>query len=222
MEMTSITLKALQTLRDKIIVGELKAGYKLNESDISIGLGISRPPLREALRILETDRLVTNIPRKGTYVSELSVKAFVEISQTREMIECYCVDLLKASNIRNLPKVQVALEKAQALPIPLITDDARESFDHIKTILGYHISLVESTENSLLFSIYNSISYSLSRYQFIYFHVDDAVQHSFDDHKKVLELISNGDFDEAKEELRKHIDYTVGLVKSRILHRAVF
>ena len=121
MEITSITLKALQTLRDKIIVGELKAGYKLNESDISIGLGISRPPLREALRILETDRLVTNIPRKGTYVSELSVKDFVEISQTREMIECYCVDLLKASNIRNLPKVQIALEKAQALPIPLIT-----------------------------------------------------------------------------------------------------
>ena len=74
----------------------------------------------------------------------------------------------------------------------------------------------------MLFSIYNSISYSLSRYQFIYFHVDDAVQHSFDDHKKVLELIGDGDFDEAKEELRKHIDYTVGLVKSRILHRAVF
>ena len=218
MEIPSITSKVLQTLRDKIIVGQLKSGRKLNELDITKELGISRPPLREALRILEADHLVVSIPRKGTYVSELSVKDFVEFSQTREMIECYCVDLLKKTNIRNLPKVQTALEKTQTLPGSLITVDQEQSFHHIQVFLDFHRSLVKSTENSLLFNIYNSISHSLARYQYIYFHIEEAAQHSFDRHKKVFDLINRGDFDQAKEELRKHINYTVELVKTRILY----
>lgn len=217
-----MTSTLLQTLRDKIIVGELKSGYRLNESDIATKLGISRPPLREAFRVLEKDRLVVNIPRKGTYVSELSVKDFIEISHAREMIECYAIDLLEAANIRKLPKVKIALEKAQALPRPVINDDQLESLKRIKLVLNYHISLVESTENSFLYSIYKSVSYSLARYQYIYFYIDDAVQRSFVDHEVVLEYISDGDFESAKNELRKHINSTVELVKNRILHRAIF
>ena len=60
------------------------------------------------------------------------------------------------------------------------------------------------------------MSYSLARYQFIYFHIDGAVQHSLDDHKKILQLISNSNYDQAREELRKHIKYAAELVKSKM------
>jgi DNA-binding GntR family transcriptional regulator len=222
MEALNVTASVLQTLRDKIITGELRPGYRLNEIDMSTSLGISRPPLREALRMLENDRLVVNVPRKGTYVSELSLKDFVEVSQAREMIECYSLELLKTSSTRYLPEVEIALDKQLALPLPLITDDPWASLENIKAISGFHVSLVQSTGNSLLCNMYHSISYTLARYQCIYFHIDDAAQHSVDDHKRVLEFLRGGDFDEAKQELRKHIEYTVGLVKNRILHRAVF
>jgi DNA-binding GntR family transcriptional regulator len=221
MEISNVTGTALQVLMEKIITGELKSGQKLNETGLSVKLGISRPPLREAFRILEKDHMVINIPRKGTYVAELSVKDFEELSQIREMIECYAIDILKASDIRNLPKVTLALNKALSLPMPLNGVDPEELLNHIRVILDFHTSLVESAGNSRLTYDYRSISLNLARYQFIYFYISGAAQRSLDDHTRTLEFIRNGSYDQAKEELRKHIHYTVELVKNRILHPAI-
>jgi DNA-binding GntR family transcriptional regulator len=221
MEILNVTGSVLQVLRNKIITGELKSGQKLNESTVSSSLGISRPPLREVFRMLEKDHMVINIPRKGTYVAELSIKDFEELSQIREMMECYAIDLLKTSNIRNLPKVTVALNKALSLPMSNNSVDPEELLNRIKVILDFHTSLVESTGNSRLAYNYHSISLNLARYQFLYFYTSGAAQHSLDDHAKTLEFIRDGNFDQAKEELRKHIHYTVELVKDRILYQAV-
>ena len=221
MEILNVTGSVLALLRDKIITGELKAGQKLNETNLSSSLGISRPPLREVFRMLEKDHMVINIPRRGTYVAELSVKDYEELSQVREMMECYAIDLLKASNIRNLPKVTLALNKALSLPMSNNSVDPEELLNRIRVILDFHRSLVESAGNSRLAYNYHSVSLNLARYQFIYFYVSGAAQHSMDDHAKTLEFIENGNYDQAKEELRKHIDYTVELVKSRILHPAI-
>lgn len=222
MEGVNLTSTVVEALREKIIIGELKAGYKLNEIDISMDLGVSRPPLREAFRILEKDNMAVSVPRKGTYVSELSLKDFTEVSQTREMIECYSMDLLKASSVRDLPKAEQALQEAAALQSRPDSMDEAELIRKIKVMHEFHISLVEATGNSMLSRIYGSIGYTLARYQYIYFHIDDAARHSLADHNKVLALVRKGNFDQAKEELRKHIHYTVDLVKNRIIHRAVF
>ncbi len=221
MHVLNVTGSALQYLREKIITGELKAGQKLNESTLASTLGISRPPLREAFRLLEKDHMVISIPRKGTFVTELSIKDFEEISQLREMIECFTIDLLKKSNIRNLPKVTLSLNKALSLPMPLNSVDPEELLNRIKVILDFHTSLVESAGNSRLANIYHSISYNLARYQFIYFYISGAAQHSLEDHKRILDLIKMGSYDQAKEEMRNHIHYAVELVKERILHPAI-
>lgn len=221
MEILNVTATTLQHLREKIITGELKSGQKLNEASLSVNLGISRPPLREAFRLLEKDHLVVNIPRKGTFVTELSTKDYEEVSQVRQMIECYAIDLLKASNVRLLPKVNLALERASKLPMPIITVEPLELLNRIKVFLDFHSSLVESPGNSRLTYIYHSISFNLARYQFIYFHIHGTAQHSLDDHKKVLELIRNGDYDQAKEDLRRHVEYAVELVKNKIAHSAI-
>jgi len=220
-EILNVTATTLQHLREKIITGELKSGQKLNEASLSVNLGISRPPLREAFRLLEKDHLVVNIPRKGTFVTELSTKDYEEVSQVRQMIECYAIDLLKASNVRLLPKVNLALDRASKLPMPLNTVEPEELLNRIKVFLDFHSSLVESPGNSRLTYIYHSISFNLARYQFIYFHIHGTAQHSLDDHKKVLELIRNGDYDQAKEDLRRHVEYAVELVKNKIAHSAI-
>lgn len=222
MEAVNLTSTVVEALREKIIIGELKPGHKLNEIDISMDLGVSRPPLREAFRILEKDNMAVSIPRKGTYVSELSLKDFTEVSQTREMIECFSMDLLKASSVRELPKAERALREAAALQSRFDVTDEAELIRSIKVMHEFHTGLVEATGNSMLSRIYDSIGYTLARYQYIYFHIADAARHSLEDHNRVLELIREGNFDQAKEELRKHIHYTVDLVKNRIIHRAVF
>jgi DNA-binding GntR family transcriptional regulator len=221
MEILGVTTSALQFLRNQIITGELRAGEKLNEVTISMKLGISRPPLREAFRVLEKDHMVVNIPRRGTYVTELSVKDFIEVSQVREMVECYAIDLLKASNIRTMPKVAVALEKSLNLSTPFSSIEPEQLLNNIKVILNFHTSMVESCENYRLAQIYHAIMFNLARYQFIYFYIDGTAEQSLDDHRRILDFIQDGSYEEAKEQLKEHINYAVGLVKQRISHPAI-
>ena len=153
-----------------------------------MNLGISRPPLREAFRLLEKDHLVVNIPRKGTFATELSTKDYEEVSQIRQMIECYAIDLLKTSNVKGLSKVDLALDRASKLPMPLNTVEPVELLNRIRVFLEFHNSLVESSGNSRLNDIYHSITFNLARYQFIYFHIHGTAQHSLDDHKKIFRV----------------------------------
>ena len=104
MEILGVTKSTVQYLREQIITGELAPGQKLSEMEISSNLGISRPPLREAFRILENENLVLSIPRKGCYVTQVSMEDCRHIYEAREMIECHAIELLKAQNVRDLKK----------------------------------------------------------------------------------------------------------------------
>lgn len=72
MKILGVTESAARSLRQEIIMGEISPGAKLNEIKLSNRYGISPPPLREAFRKLEYENLVENVPRKGTYVTEIS------------------------------------------------------------------------------------------------------------------------------------------------------
>ncbi len=218
MKIVSATDYVLKSLRTKIIISELKPGQKLNESKLSKELGISRPPLREAIAILVEDNLAFNIPRRGAFVTELSLKDCEEICQTREMIECFAVDLLKIPNIRDLPKVEATLHVASALTLPLDRTNPEVLLDGILCLIDFHYALIESAGNSQIIDSYRSISYSLARYQYIYFeaNVNGTALHSLYDHEEVLNLIGNGEYDQAKEKLREHIKYTEEFVKNAL------
>lgn len=219
MDIPNVTASVLKLLRDKIIVGDFKPGQKLNEYNLSSELNISRPPIREALRILEQDRLVKYIPRRGTYVSELSIVDFKEVSQVREMIECYAIDLIKkrAAKDRNLSKIETAINKSSSLTVPPTDiDDTELLMQIIKDILEFHYSLVEASGNIRLTHIYYSISHNLARYQYIYFKINGTVWHSLDDHKLTFELIETGNYNQAKKKLQEHIHYTINLVEKKI------
>jgi DNA-binding GntR family transcriptional regulator len=213
-----MTNSNLQTFRTKIITGELKPGQRLTENSLSQELSISRPLVREMLRILEEDNLVVYIPRRGTSVAELSLSDCEEICQTREMIECFTVELLKASNTRYLPKVETALNVSSTLVMTLDRTNPEKLLNSIMHLIDFHYRLVESAGNLQIIDIYRSMSYSLARYQYVYFkaNVNGTVQQSLDDHENVLNLIKNGEFDLAKEKLREHIKYAEEFVKNTL------
>ena len=215
MEILGVSASALNYLRNTIIVGTLKPGQKLNENELASNLNISRPPLREALRILEKDRLVFNLARKGTYVTEMSLKDFEELSQVRKMVECYAIDLMEASQICDLAKLNSTLEKSSALTT-YDRNDPEQLLEHTRIVLDFHNSLVECSGNLRLVSIYESIRFNLCRYQFIYFNIGDVDKISFSYHRKILKYLSTRKFNEAKEELNKHIGNAMDLVKDEL------
>lgn len=215
MEIKSITESVVEYLRLQIITGELAAGQRINETELASYLNISRPPLREAFRILENEHLVVNIPRKATYISDISIEDLKEVYQAREMLECYAINFLKDKNIRKLPNATASVKTASDLPIPS-QDNREEVFTYLKAFVDFHIKLIESTGNHWVIHFYNSISSHLARYQFIYLYIPGSGRRSIEEHNQILDFIKNGNYEKAKKFMREHINYTFEFLKNKI------
>ena len=81
------------TLRDAIVSGDLKPGERLMEVDLAEKMGVSRTPVREAVRKLEMEGLVTMVPRKGTHVAELSAKDIMDVLEVRAALDRLATEL---------------------------------------------------------------------------------------------------------------------------------
>ena len=220
MEIKTVTNIATEYLRKQIITGEMAAGQRLNETDLATRLKISRPPIREAFRILENEHLVINIPRRGTKVTNISMEDLQEVYQAREMLECYAIDILKTKNIRVLPDVTASVKATLSLPMPS-QDNKEEVFAHLKAFVDFHIKLIGSTGNSWVAHFYNSISSHLARYQFVYLYIPESGRRSIEEHQHVLSLIKAGNYEKAKEFLREHINYTFEFLRNEMLQTEI-
>jgi DNA-binding GntR family transcriptional regulator len=220
MKVLGVKDSVVESLRTQIIIGELIPGQKLNELALSSLLGISRPPLREAFRLLENEHLAHSIPRKGTYVSNLSVQDLREVFQARVMIECYAIDLLKAKNIRYLPEMESALESTSGLTIPSY-ENKEKVLRYLETLIAYHKKLIESTGNLWVQRFYNSIHPSLTRYEFIYTYLPGRPHKYRKEHREILTLIKEGDYEKAKQLLGLHIDSVVDILERNIGKRSL-
>lgn len=83
--------KAYKTLKQKIVTLEYNMGQQLVENDISSQLNLGRTPVRESIQQLAREGLVVIIPRKGVYVSDISMREFQKLMETRAMLELYCI-----------------------------------------------------------------------------------------------------------------------------------
>jgi DNA-binding GntR family transcriptional regulator len=133
-------------LRDAIWRGQLKPGAHLNELTLSAELQVSRPPLREAIRTLESEGLVVSLPRRGSYVKRLSGDDVLEIYSLRCALERMAADLVIDANS---PELVGELE-AQLDELERDMVGQRELHDMIATDLRFHWSLVHAAGNSRL------------------------------------------------------------------------
>ena len=81
------------TLRQAILTGELKPGERLMEIHLANKLGVSRTPIREAIRKLELEGLVTMIPRRGAEVAQITEKSMNDVLEVRRALDALCVEL---------------------------------------------------------------------------------------------------------------------------------
>ena len=114
-----------ENLRSAILEGKLKSGQRLMEVQLAEQLGVSRTPVREAIRKLELEGLVVMLPRKGAYVANISVKDLMDVLEIRaslediEFHEC----IFKAANNKKLEKMINSLwEQVQRFRITYVSD----------------------------------------------------------------------------------------------------
>ncbi|MFD5276000.1 GntR family transcriptional regulator [Pseudarthrobacter sp. NPDC058362] len=83
----SLSEQAYRTLRDRLIMLEIRPGEAINDGKLATELGIGRTPLREALKRLETDHLVISYPRRGTFATVVDITELADVSELREALE---------------------------------------------------------------------------------------------------------------------------------------
>ncbi len=83
----SLADRAYDAIRDQLVRLEIRPGVPISEEDLCARLGLSRTPVREALKRLEHERLVVSYPRRGTFATEINVTDLTHISEVRELIE---------------------------------------------------------------------------------------------------------------------------------------
>ncbi len=188
------------TLREAIVRGILRAGQPIRADDTAAQLGVSHIPVREALRQLEAEGLVTIYPNRGAIVTSLSEADILEIYEIRTSLETAA---LKHSFGSVTPAV---LRRAGAIldEYELETDTRRWG----DLDLEFHATLYALDARPRLLGIINTLRNQVDRY----FHIfpiavksRTAFQH---DHRRILKMCQSGDLEGAVEALRVHLERT--------------
>jgi DNA-binding GntR family transcriptional regulator len=148
----SLVSLAANEIRKLIVSGELAPGDKLNEPPLAERLGISRPPLREALRTLESEGLLEQSPRRGYRVVSMTESDIDEIYSLRRALEMFALDLLLA---KKDPSVYAVLD-----PIMKAMRSAARRGDRAAVVqanVDFHTALVEAAGHGRLSDAYRSL-----------------------------------------------------------------
>jgi len=211
----SVTGGITDHLRDLIMTGELKAGVRLNEVEISTELGVSRPPLREAFRKLENEHLIVAKPRRGVFVAEISVTDCEQVYEARKMLECEAVSMLQSTNTRVIPGIEEALKVSENY-ILSEDDNSKAILSFFNVMSAFHKRIIEATQNEWIVRFYESLSSSLTRYQVLYLHIAGSKEVSLADHRLIYNKIKRGLYKEARMDMINHINRTKFLLEEEL------
>lgn len=189
------------TLRQAILKGELEPGERLMEIQLAERLGVSRTPIREAIRKLELEGLVLMIPRKGAEVAKISEKSLRDVLEVRRSLEELAIELacsrMTEEDIQELEQAQetfrAAVKQGDAMTIA-------ESDEH------YHDIIYNGTGNTRLVQILNNLREQMYRYRLEYIKDADKRQILLVEHDQILKAMKTRHVAEAKSAAREHID----------------
>lgn len=199
-----------ESLKKRIIEGHLPPGLPIIEADLAGELGVSKTPIREALRQLESDGFVDNIPGRGSMVSYITSQDIRDIFEIREIIECGAARraaLLPAPDKEELKGKRKELEQAH--------DHGGGSSEDI------YLSVFRVLGNRCLLEMYLGV---LDRIKWIRNHFGRSfTQRRFNEivaeHMEILDAIIAGDAERSEQLVEKHLhkagSYIMGLAAGR-------
>lgn len=190
-----------KTLRKAILTGELKPGERLMEIHLANRLGVSRTPIREAIRKLELEGLVVMIPRRGAEVAQITEKSLKDVLEVRRALDALCAELacdrISEEEMNQLKKACGEFEKAV---------QTRDATVIAKADVALHDIIVAATGNQRLVQLVNNLAEQMYRYRFEY--IKDESQHErlIEEHRMIYESIRIKDKAAAAAAARVHID----------------
>lgn len=198
-------------LRKDICEGRFAPGARLQEIELSEALGVSRSPIREALRRLVSDGLLFTVPNKGTYVKEFTCRDIDEIFDMRVMLESYSIS--RSQKNMTPERKQQLFDILQVLEQTHIEDDLEE---YTRADEELHNAIVALANNSLVNSTYARVR-SMNQ-QFRVFSLADRTRFddSLEEHRSIIHALVNGDTAEADRINRVHLELACQCIKDQL------
>ena len=199
------------TLRKAILRGNLEPGERLREIHLADKLGVSRTPIREAIRKLELEGLVVMIPRKGAVVAEITEKSLRDVLEVRRALEALAVRLACEKILdAEVEELKVAAERfEEALETGDVTAFAEAD-------VRFHDIIYRATDNQRLIQLLYNLREQMYRYRVEYLKREDAHETLLEEHQAIIETIEKRDVAKAVEAVRTHIHNQVVAVSDTI------
>lgn len=190
--------RILETIREAILRGTLKPGERVSEPDLAERFGISRTPIREAFRQLESEGYLTVIPRKGAVVAALSEREVEEFYAIKSILEGYAAQLaaenLTEKDIDRLESINERLEQLAK------ENDVKTFF---KVHNEFHELFIKAAGNEKLFDMINQLVMKFNRPRIASLSLPGRMQISVEEHKKLLTAFRERNSDAADNLVKK-------------------
>lgn len=189
------------TLREAILKGDIAPGERLMELDLASKLGVSRTPIREAIRKLELEGLVKMAPRKGAEVAEITFEDLRDVLEVRKNLEELAVDLAckraTQEDVKHLYELHEEFKESLKTGDLTVMAEADEAF---------HDGIYESTKNKRLIQIINNLREQMYRYRLECIKDVELRNTLVSEHQELVETIESRRTESAKKVVQTHIN----------------
>lgn len=193
---------AYQRLLDEIRAGLLQPGARLRETELAARLGISRTPVREAIRQLEADGLVVHVPRSGAAIRRLDYAEIMELYEMRVVLEGTAARLAARS------ASDVELNELEALNAEL--GEAAGSGDAFRLNRQFHLTLLDAARNRFLDRAAGTLQRTMLILGPSTLGEEARARAAVEEHARILEALRARDGERAEREMRAHIEAAQG------------
>jgi DNA-binding GntR family transcriptional regulator len=197
---TQLAAQVAAHLERMIAEGKVAAGERINEAALAERLGVSRAPVREALRGLEGKGLLTKMANRGTFVRELTVKEMLDIFDMRALLMGYgaerATELLNAQRQSTLFVLLDQMDQATA-------DNDGERYYRLN--LEYHKAMLAFSNNRRAVQVYDELEKDLQRFRRHYFDFASNMVKSNAEHRAVFDAMLRGDGAAARRLAEEHV-----------------
>jgi DNA-binding GntR family transcriptional regulator len=214
LDRSNLAISVADALRDSIARGELPPGTHLVEVELARQLGVSRGPLREALRILESEGLVTSYRSRGSFVSEMTERDIREIYSLRMILE---EEAIRLAARRGTPEALDDLETT--LKAMLEAANAGDLAQVLDLDIDFHRQIWEMADHTRLKDILGGIAIQVKMYVAVQTKLYDDLAMGVSDHETFLEALRAGDEKGAAKAMRKHLQEAEDTVMDYLLSK---
>lgn len=201
-QVVSLVDYALEYLAEAIISGRLSPGQQIKEEEVASRMGISRPPLREALKALEMEGLVVRKPRKGVFVSEIREQDVWEIYTLKMALYGLATSLaLGKAAPKNLQRLERTVERMEGCLARRPPDVSRYQLYHEE----FHGLIMDMAGNERLKRIAWSLHKQVKRFSYRSLIHEGHLRNSCRRHREILQALREKDPGKAEDLSRKHV-----------------